>query len=239
MSVQHERQQKVTVSRIAFNADEAESTQEQASKIPRCDGTDSEGLQRNVGRGRATASTAKDATASASKGAPHKVGRTLLLSGAVLALLCILSGFLFYNSLGTADLSEAEIQQIMETGTSSTLEIGVVLDSSDSDVATEPTDYAIENTTGAETTTITIWDYASVDGDYVQVLVDGVAITDVFMIDHDPVEIEVPATGTVSVVGIHDGGGGLTYAAYCALNGEIYFNNAPEGVLNTYTFVVN
>ena len=37
----------------------------------------------------------------------------------------------------------------------------------------------------------------------------------------------------------HDAGGGHTYAAHYDLNGVTYFNNAPEGVLNTYTIAAS
>lgn len=40
-------------------------------------------------------------------------------------------------------------------------------------------------------------------------------------------------------VRVHDAGGGLTYAAHYDLNGVTYFNNAPEGVLNTYTIAAS
>ena len=123
----------------------------------------------------------------------------------------------------------------LQKGVSTTLPVGVRLASGDDNVSAEPTDYTVTGSTDSPTTKLYVWDYAGEDGDYVQVLVDGSPVTEEFMIKHQPREIEVPSAGVVQVKGIHDAGGGLTYAVHYDLNGESYFNNAPEGVLNTYT----
>ena len=163
--------------------------------------------------------------------------RPLLIAGVVALVICVGSFAWYMAAEGASGIDSATVEETLATGVSTSLDVGVVLGTSDDDYSTESQDYEIVNDSGAETTTIQVWDYAGVDGDYVQVLVDGEAVTDAFMITHDPVEIEVPATGSIQIKGIHDGGGGLTYAAYCELSGEIYFNNAPEGELNTYTFI--
>ena len=163
--------------------------------------------------------------------------RPFLIAGIVALIICVISFTWQATVYDTSGLDDVTVEETLAAGVSTSLDVGVVLGSSDDDCSTESQDYEIVNDSGAETTTIQVWDYAGVDGDYVQVLVDGEAVTDAFMITHDPVEIEVPATGSIQIKGIHDGGGGLTYAAYCELSGEIYFNNAPEGELNTYTFI--
>ena len=163
--------------------------------------------------------------------------RPLFVAGIVALVISVGTFTWSLTTGGTSGLDDVTVEETLATGVSTSLDVGVVLSASDDECETESQDYEIVNDEGVETTTIQIWDYAGVDGDYVQVLVDGEAVTDAFMITHDPVEIEVPATGSIQIKGIHDGGGGLTYAAYCELSGEIYFNNAPEGELNTYTFI--
>lgn len=163
--------------------------------------------------------------------------RGFLAFGAAILVAAIVSISVF-NTSAKVDTSAAATEAL-NTGTSTTLPIGTVLASNDKDTSSEPTDYTITGTTDNPTTKIHVWDYAGEDGDFVQVLVDGQPITEEFMIKHQPREIEVPSTGTVQVKGIHDAGGGLTYAVHCDLNGESYFNNAPEGVLNTYTLMSN
>lgn len=152
---------------------------------------------------------------------------------------CLLGAIVFlsvFNTSARIDTSTAATDAL-QTGNSATLPVGTILASNDRDTSLEPTDYTITGTTENPTTKIHVWDYAGEDGDFVQVLVDGSPITEEFMIKHQPREIEVPSKGTVQVRGIHDAGGGLTYAVHCDLNGESYFNNAPEGVLNTYTLM--
>ena len=158
-----------------------------------------------------------------------------LTFGAAILIAAIVSLSVF-NSSARIDTSAAATEAL-NTGVSTTLPAGTVLASNDKDTSSKPTDYTITGTTDSPTTNIYVWDYAGEDGDFVQVLVDGSPITEEFMIKHQPREIEVPSTGTVQVKGIHDAGGGLTYAVHCDLNGEAYFNNAPEGVLNSYTLV--
>lgn len=162
--------------------------------------------------------------------------RGFLAFGAACLVAAIISMSVF--GTGAVDTSAAATEAL-ETGVSATLPVGVRLASSDQDTSAEPTDYTVAGTANGDTTKIYVWDYAGEDGDYVQVIVDGEPVTEEFMIKHQPREIEVPATSTVQIKGIHDAGGGLTYAVHCDLNGESYFNNAPEGVLNTYTLIAS
>ena len=70
-----------------------------------------------------------------------------------------------------------------------------------------------------------------------QVLVDGVAICEPFMIKNKPVVFTVPATGEIQVLGIRDGGGGITYAVHYDVNGTTYFNGTDVGNGNRYTLI--
>lgn len=162
--------------------------------------------------------------------------RSLLIFGLACLVACVLTTGLFTTT--SVDTSQAA-QEALSTGVSSTLPIGTRLATNDSETSAEPTDYTVEGEMSESTTTLYMWDYAGEDGDYVQVLVNGDPVTEEFMIKHQPREITVPTSGTVQIKGIHDAGGGLTYAAYYDLNGVTYFNNAPEGVLNTYTIAAS
>lgn len=105
------------------------------------------------------------------------------------------------------------------------------------DTAMESKDYMIEHDFEQESSTIWVWDYAAEDGDYVQVIVDGVTLGEAFMIVNRPVEFTIPSTSVVQIQGIRDGGGGITYAVRYELNGTTYFNSTGEGERNTYTLV--
>lgn len=158
--------------------------------------------------------------------------RPLLIFGLACLVACVvISGLVSTTSVDTSQAA----QEALSTGVSSTLSVGTRLATNDSETSSEPTDYTVKGTTSSSTSTLYVWDYAGEDGDYVQVLANGEPVTEEFMIRHQPREITIPTSGTVQIKGVHDAGGGLTYAAHYDLNGVTYFNNAPEGVLNAYT----
>jgi hypothetical protein len=78
-------------------------------------------------------------------------------------------------------------------------------------------------------TDLLIWDYAAEDGDWVQVLVDGLPESEPFMILHQPRRISVPVGSVVTVLGIRDGGGGITYAVNFPAAQRTVRNGAPLG----------
>lgn len=86
-------------------------------------------------------------------------------------------------------------------------------------------------------TTLYVWDYAAEDGDYVQVIVNGSPLCDPFMITNTPVTFTVPTVGEVEILGIRDGGGGITYAVYYDMNHTTYFNGMNENGSNLYTLI--
>ena len=158
-----------------------------------------------------------------------------LLFGSVLVAISV-AGILMQNTSTTVTVSD-DATTAIESGRSNSLPIGARIASDDKGISMEPGDHTVEGTAEGSTTKLYVWDYAGEDGDYVQVLVDGEPISKEFMILHKPKEFDVPANCSVQIKGIHDAGGGLTYAAHYDLNGITYFNNAPEGQLNTYTIV--
>lgn len=118
---------------------------------------------------------------------------------------------------------------------STQLPIGVRILTDDQNLAGQ--DLTITHSSSKEENKIHIWDYAAEDGDYVQILVDGVAICDPFMIKNKPVEFTVPTTGEVQILGTRDGGGGITYAVHYDVNGTTYFNGTDVGSGNLYTLI--
>lgn len=157
-------------------------------------------------------------------------------TGIVLLVASIFTFAWGINSSPTVDRSDAAQQAIAEQ-VSTSLSVGTILMSSDENIGAK--DYTITHDSNQDESKIWVWDYAAEDGDYVQILVDGNPIGDAFMIKNKPQEFKVPATGTVQVKGIRDGGGGITYAVRYELNNTNYFNSAPEGEFNTYTLVRN
>ncbi|HHV45584.1 MAG TPA: hypothetical protein GXX53_01545 [Tissierellia bacterium] len=151
-------------------------------------------------------------------------------------ILCIAAFITMFALSGTptVDTSDAARRALGER-VSTLLPVGTILLSEDQNIGQE--DYTITHQSDQDETRIWIWDYAAEDGDYVQVLVNGIPVTEPFMIKNRPKEIQVPATGDVQIKGIRDGGGGITYAVHYELNNTNYFNTAPEGEFNTYTLI--
>jgi hypothetical protein len=149
--------------------------------------------------------------------------------------------FLFYiSTFVEVDKSEAASEAIRD-GMSSKLPLGVLLYSEDESL--DFGDHTItHNIKGQNSTKIWVWDFAAEDGDYVEILANGLSLGSAFMIKNKPVMITVPLpglAGTIQVKGVRDGGGGITYAVHFELVSRTYFNAAGVGENNTYTLRPN
>jgi len=140
----------------------------------------------------------------------------------------------FFMVSPAVDTSEAA-QRALNNGYSTELAIGTRLLSNDETMTAR--DIGITHSYHNENTSIWIWDFAAEDGDYVQIIVNGIPLGDAFMIRHRPVQLTVPSVGEIQVLGIRDGVGGITYAIHFGLNGTTYFNAAPVGDHNTFTLI--
>lgn len=163
-----------------------------------------------------------------------KRSRTFFATGAII-LVCAIAAFIWSFSSSTSVNDSPAAKEAIEHQISDELPVGVVLLSDDEDEQLEAKDYTIVHDSSAGEAKIWVWDYASEDGDFVQVIVNGAPVGDPFMIKNKPVELSVPTTGTIQIKGVKDGGGGITYAVNYEVNGKTYFNIAPEGNCNTYT----
>jgi hypothetical protein len=161
-----------------------------------------------------------------------KLDRQLKIFGGICIAAAIVA--LINSGSSTVDTSESS-KNALENKVSTAISAGTILLSADENVGAK--DYTVTHKSDAKDTKIRVWDYAAEDGDFIQVIVNGAAAGDAFMIKHKPKEITIPAAGKVQIKGIKDGGGGITYAVRYDINGTSYFNGAPEGELNTYTII--
>lgn len=142
----------------------------------------------------------------------------------------IIGCIIMLNSLSKPSLV---VQEILKTGVSNNVFAGKIIMDKDKNLGER--NHQIVVNPKINEINISIWDFAKVDGDYVQLINDGKSIGDAFMISHDVRTFKVSTKNKLEVKGIEDGGGGITYALYVKETGEIYFNNAPYGGFNTYT----
>lgn len=134
----------------------------------------------------------------------------------------------------SVDTSE-EAASALETHISTSLAAGTILLESDENYVGG--DMTITHESTDDETTLYVWDYAAEDGDYVQILVNGMPLGEPFMITNTPVTFKVPTVGEVEVLGTRDGGGGITYAVYYEMNHTTYFNGVDEDGSNLYTLI--
>lgn len=169
----------------------------------------------------------------ASKPTSNKKPKKKVFSLIALFIIAVIGA----SNLGTSDSvnTTEEAKEALKTHTSSNLPVGVQLLAKDESI--EGKDYTIEHKSNQGEAKVRVWDYADVDGDYVQLIVDGVPLGDPFLIDHKPKEFSIPATSVLQVVGVKDGGGGITYAIAFDFTQQIYFNSVNVGASNTYTLI--
>ena len=169
----------------------------------------------------------------ASKPTSNKKPKKKVFSLIALFIIAVIGA----SNLGTNDSvnTTEEAKEALKTHTSSNLPVGVQLLAKDESI--EGKDYTIEHKSNQGEAKVRVWDYADVDGDYVQLIVDGVPLGDPFLIDHKPKEFSIPATSVLQVVGVRDGGGGITYAIAFDFTQQIYFNSVNVGASNTYTLI--
>ncbi|MCH5271301.1 MAG: hypothetical protein J1E83_11190 [Lachnospiraceae bacterium] len=165
-----------------------------------------------------------------------KIDRLMRKSGFAFLGICAAALFsmILLNPVANVNQSSAATEAL-ELQLSTELGIGTLLLWSDEEMPAQ--DYTITHSSRSDSTKLYIWDYAAEDGDYVQVLVDGVPLGDPFMIKNKPVEYTIPSTGEVQVIGVRDGGGGITYAVHYDINGTTYFNGTDVGAGNVYTLI--
>lgn len=156
-------------------------------------------------------------------------------AGVALALGMIAIIVFAMNSTSKSVNKSEDAKTAIETHVSTTLGAGTVLLEKDDNYIGG--DLTITHDSDREETTLYVWDYAAEDGDYVEVLVDGVSLGEPFMIKNKPVSFTVPSVCEVKVVGTRDGGGGITYGVYYEVDQTTYFNGMNQGGDNTYTLI--
>lgn len=143
---------------------------------------------------------------------------------------------LFGASLMLGDASSTSMKEVRANGTGAA-KAGSVLLASDDGAGLVPRDFEIAMKPEMKTSRALLWDFAAEDGDVVTVKVNGSVIAENVTIMHKPFVLDIPIPSTVEVVGVKDGGGGITYAVKFpgAVSGSAYFNAADVGSSNVYT----
>lgn len=149
--------------------------------------------------------------------------------------LGLFAGAIFF----TNNTSTINIDQIQMNGIGSSISAGSFIAGTTDDLSLQQRDYTIEINKDASSNRALIWDFAAEDGDVVTIMADGVLIAENIEIKHKPYVFYMPVPSKVEVIGVKDGGGGITYAVKIpgAVDDKVYFNAAEVGSSNVYTFI--
>jgi hypothetical protein len=80
-----------------------------------------------------------------------------------------------------------------------------------------------------------IWDFNSEDNDEVQILVNGQPVKEKLILANNPAAISIPVPSTVTIKGLKDFGGGISYAVKFPNDKITYYNVVSVNAGNTYT----
>ncbi|WP_079504957.1 TMEM165/GDT1 family protein [Mesobacillus jeotgali] len=80
-----------------------------------------------------------------------------------------------------------------------------------------------------------IWDFNSEDSDEVQILVNGQPLKEKLILANNPAAISIPVPSTVTIKGLKDNGGGISYAVKFPNDKITYYNVVSVNAGNTYT----
>jgi hypothetical protein len=164
---------------------------------------------------------------------PHqsKIRRSLGWSALTIVGIAILSGFFTtsYSDEGTAE-------EVVANRISTATEAGENLFTEENNANIEARDFEVTNagSDGGEARML-IWDFNLEDFDEVAVLVDGVPVKEKLILSENAAAISIPVPSTVTVRGVKDLGGGISYAVKFPNNKSTYFNVVTVGQSNTYT----
>lgn len=129
------------------------------------------------------------------------------------------------------------LENVRSNGIGKGIDAGKILATTDQSVELEPRDFEIQMKKNTTSSRMLIWDFAAEDGDYITVKVNGEVLATNIGILHKPLSYEIPVPSIVEIIGIKDGGGGITYGVKFpgASQNNAYFNAAPVGSANVYT----
>ncbi|MFP7297030.1 hypothetical protein [Neobacillus niacini] len=145
--------------------------------------------------------------------------------------LAILSGF-----FTTSFSDEGTAEEVVANRISNATEAGESLFEEETNANIEARDFEVTNAGGdGGEARMLIWDFNKVDLDEVAVLVDGVPVKEKLILSENAAAISIPVPSTVTVRGVKDLGGGISYAVKFPNNDTTYFNVVAAGQNNTYT----
>lgn len=164
---------------------------------------------------------------------PHlsKIKKSIWACSFICLFIAILTSFII-----TSYLDEGMAEEVVANRISTATTAGEVIFEQEENAAIEARDFKVSNAgvDGGEARML-IWDFNLEDLDEVSILVDGIPVKEKLIISHNTASISIPVPSTVTITGIKDNGGGISYAVKFPNNKTTYYNTVAVGQSNTYT----
>jgi len=164
---------------------------------------------------------------------PHQsqIMKSVLNTLLVCFVIAILTSFLV-----TSFLDDGSAEEVVANRISTSTSAGESLFVGESYANIEARDFEVNNAgPDGGNARMLIWDFNLEDFDEVSILVDGVPVKEKLIISHNAAAISIPVPSTVTITGVKDNGGGISYAVKFPNNKTTYFNIVSVGQSNTYT----
>jgi hypothetical protein len=178
-----------------------------------------------------------DADNGQQQGEPNIVPHQSLLRKSIGWTSLIVIGLAMLGSFFTTGFSdEGTAEEVVANRISTSTSAGETLFEDESNANIEARNFEVSNAgpDGGEARML-IWDFNKVDLDEVSILVDGVPVKEKLILSENAAAISIPVPSTVTVSGVKDLGGGISYAVKFPNNDTTYFNVVSVGQTNTYT----
>ena len=160
----------------------------------------------------------------------HKHVKSILIALAATIVL----GFGFSQLTG-GYAAEGTEEEVVANRVSSETFAGEVFFEDEANAGIEARDFEVALGDSGGEAKMLIWDFNSEDLDEVQIIVNGQMIKEKLILTNNAAAISVPVPSTVTIRGVKDSGGGISYAVKFPNSKAAYFNVVGVGAGNTYT----
>ncbi|SMQ78414.1 hypothetical protein SAMN05444673_3418 [Bacillus sp. OV166] len=164
---------------------------------------------------------------------PHQplIRKSLGWASLIIIAMAILGSF-----LTTSFSDEGTAEEVVANRISQSTTAGESLFENETNGNIKSRDFQVTNagSDGGEARML-IWDFNKVDLDEVAIFVDGVPVKEKLILSDKAAAISIPVPSKVTISGVKDLGGGISYAVKFPNNKNTYFNVVSVGQSNTYT----
>ncbi|MEI5905868.1 hypothetical protein WAK64_02150 [Bacillus spongiae] len=159
--------------------------------------------------------------------------RKPVLFGAILAVLLAIGLSMILGSLSYT--SEGSAKEVVANRISKSTMAGETPFTGETNAGITAMDFEVTVGDSGGDAKMLIWDFNSEDSDEVQILVNGQMLKEKLILANNPAAFSIPVPSTVTIKGLKDNGGGISYAVKFPNDKITYYNVVSVKAGNTYT----